>query len=435
MKSPRSEHMKVASAQFPLSAGFLPLAIEFTDKAVSGFAFGEREKDGLVLAVEEIFSFYLDKAAAGSGIELRLENEGWRLVLTLSLRLANPDLRAFNLTYRVNPDDEASLAGLGPMIAARSVTRVHLDFGADDRLALQLIRERDYPPASPVAIPACRARGALRLIEPTSDDILHFAALTAGSGASFIPDFLSHPGMAADMLAGGAVNALLAQDGETMLGGVLWRRLSESTIELFGPYLFYADAGDSLLTLLIDEAVGRISRSGARLLVRRQEQLANHERFFDFLGELTLSVPQGAPMVWPYYYRQLREESGGAVYAGPRFAEFLRAEYERLCLPRQVRELSCQAVQRLEASVLSVEFEHRRSLATLRPLGAGRDMAENLAAHLGLLDREGVLNAIVEIDTGRGDDTAFTPALYEVGFRPRLLVPDAGRGDLVLFMR
>ena len=160
------------------------------------------------------------------------------------------------------------------------------------------------------------------------------------------------------------------------------------------------------------------------------------ERFFDFLGELELVSPlaPGETVVWPHYYKQLREESGGVVYAEPRFAEFLRAEYDRLFLPRQVRETAVGDGSG-DDSVLSVDFEHRRSLATLRLLASGGDLADNLAAHLALLAREKIANVLVEVDCGRGEEIAFVAALYDAGFRPRLLIPDAGRGDLVVFAR
>ena len=433
-----------ASASFPFSADFLPLAIEFTEKASRGFAFGEREIGGIVLAVEEIFAFYLNQLKGLAGIDLRLENESYQLLLTLTFRMANPELRAFNLTYRIDPDNEASMTGLGLMIAARSVTRLSFDFGNGEQFSLRLARERTYAPVTPIALPGLHTNAALRLYEPTGEDIRYFGSLLASCAPAFVPSFLQRPDMAVDMLACGAIGALLANSGETIGGGVFWRRLSKSTIELFGPYVLYADPDDNILTRLIDEAMGRISRSGARTLLRRQGPLAGFERFFDRLGELTLIAPSptasdGNDLTWTHYYKQLREESGGTVYSEAPFSGFLRSEYKRLCLPRQIRETSFQGEGRRRArsaaSVLSVDFEHRRSLATLRLLVMGCDLADNLAAHLALLQYENIANVIVEIDTGHNDDTAFAPILYAAGFLPLLLVPDAGAGDLVLFAR
>jgi hypothetical protein len=427
-----------ASAALPFSAAFLPAAIEFADKGARGFGFGEAETAGLVLAVEEIFSHYLKQLSGGRSIDLTLENDIYQLCLTMNFRVANPDLAAFNLTYRIDPNDESTLEGLGPMIAQRSVTRLTLDFGANDDVRLHLVREREYAQAAPQPPPPRgKVSGAAVLHTPGREDIEHFASLLASNANAIAPAFLVRPGMAADMLDSGAVGALLASAGGFVLGGVLWRRINDPTIELFGPYVFYDDASEAVLTELLDAAAAHVSRSGARTLLRRQGPLPGYERFFDFLGELTLAPGKGAGglAARTYYYKQLREESGGAVYAEPRFAGFLRAEYDRLCLPRQVRETSPNGPERIGASLLSVEFESRHSLARLRPLAAGRDMAENLAAHLALLDLDGVRNVVAELDVGRADGAAFAPALYDNGFSPRLVVPDAGAGDIAIFAR
>ena len=263
---PTSQTAPCASAGFPFAAPFLPLATEFVDKAAAAFGFGQREIAGLTLAVEEIYSCYLEQLAGIASIDLALADERYQLRLDLRFRMAHPKLQAFNLTYRVDPDDEGSLAGLGLMIAARSVTRLSIELGRDEQVGLQLIREREYPPATVQALPAAPASVVVRLAAPSREDLIYFGSLLAGRDA-LLPAFLEHPAMAADMLASGALGALLASAGQTLTGGVFWRRLSESTIELYGPYLLFADHdddGDALLTRLLDEAVGQISRSGAR---------------------------------------------------------------------------------------------------------------------------------------------------------------------------
>ena len=429
---------QAASASFPFVASFLPLALAFTENAASAFGFSGKDVSRLVLAVEEVYSFYLDPLADAAVIDLALTNERYRLRLDINFRMTKPRLRAFNLTYRVDPDDEGSLSGLGLMIAARSVTRLSIELGRGEQVGLQLVREREYPPAVLQTRPAAPPpTAAVRLAVPSREELLYFGGLLATDRDAPLPAFLERPAMAADMLAGGALDGLLASSGQALSGGVFWQRLSESTIELYGPYLLYPDTDDALLARLLDEAIGRISRSGARALLRRQGALRGYAGFFDFLGELELAGSAADErVVWPHYYKQLREESGGVVYAEPRFADFLRAEYDRLFLPRQVRETSAQAGNSDgEDSVLGVDFEPRRSLATLRLLADGSDLADNLAAHLALLAREGLANVLAEVDCGRGEEIAFVVALYDAGFQPRLLIPDAGRGDLVVFSR
>ncbi|MDD2466644.1 MAG: hypothetical protein PHI97_21815 [Desulfobulbus sp.] len=418
----------------PFSAPFLPLAMEFADKGARGFGYGNRETGGLVLAVEELFSFYMQQAAIGSAVEIELVDQAYRLALSIAFRMANPDLRAFNLTWRVNPDSDESLEMLGPMIAARSVSSLRLDFGADEQVVLRLSRNRDYAPASVVALPPPEAMANLRLADPSLDDLRHFAAMAATSGCPFLPSFLAQPGMAVDMFAAGHLHALLVQGkADWIMGGVLWRPLTDTCLELYGPYLFNNDPDDQALTLLLDEAVSRISRSRFRGIVRRQGPLAGHERFFDFLGDLCLTGIDGAAACTTYYYRQLKEESSGVVYCTGGLATFLGEQYNRLCLPRQLRETGGEQTRLRDASVLSVEMDHSRSLAIIRPLCAGKDMAANLTAHLDLLRGEGICNFIVEINTGSSEDTSFAAALEETGFVPRLLIPDAGLGDVVIY--
>jgi len=424
---------KNAITRIPFSAPFLPLAMEFVDKGAGGFGYNDHETAGLVLAVEELFSFYMRQAAVDSSVEIELEDQGYRLALALSFRTANPDMRAFNLTWRVSHDSEESLDMLGPMIAARSVTSMRLDFGSDERVAIRMTRDRDYSAASVVPLPPPDVVKVVRIADPGRDDLHHFAAMAVSSGSPFVPAFLARPDMAADMLAAGHLNAVLALSGDWIVGGVLWRPLTDTCLELYGPYLFTADPDDAILAMLMDEAVGRISRSRSRGLVRRQGPLAGHERFFDFLGELKMTGINANAADSVYYYRQLREESGGVVYCSGPLAAFLGDQYDRLCLPRQLRESNGNSVRLRDASVLAVELEYPRSLAIIRPLCAGKDMAANLAAHFDLLQSEGIENFIVEINTGRGEDTAYAAALEETGFAPRLLIPDAGQGDLVVY--
>lgn len=417
----------------PCKGAFLPLAMSLVEKGAAGFGYTRREADGLVLAIEELFSFYAQQANADSVIEVKLEDQGYRLLLTLTLRMANPDLRALNLTWKCSLDDEESLELLGPMLAARSVSSLRLDFGADDQVVLRLTRNRDYPQTAEVSLPPENLGGPLRLHDPSGNDLRHFAAMAVAAGAPFLPGFLTRPGMAADMLAAGHLHALLIEQGNWLRGGVLWRPLTGSCLELYGPYVLGGlDAEEQATTLLLDKAVARISRSNYRGLVRRQDTLAGYERFFDFLGELDLQR-DNAIIRCTCYYRQLKEESSGTVYCIDPLASFLGEHYDRLCLPRQIRQAGDDPARLRDDSVLAVELEHGQSLAILRPLCAGKDMTANLSAHLAMLRREGIKNFQVELNTGRNEDTAFAAPLAETGFVPRLVIPDAGLGDLVIY--
>lgn len=428
-----NKQQKNATLRIPLNMPFLALAIEFAGKGARGLGYSDRESRSLELAVEELFSYYVEKVDVDSLVEIVLEDQGYRLALSISFHMANPDMRAFNLVWQINPDNAESLDMLGPMIAARSVSSLRLDFGNNELVTLRMTRNRDYPAAPVAALPPSDIRGTVRLAEPSPNDLRHFAAMVSASGADFLPGFLASPGMAADMLTAGHLNALLALSGDWIIGGVLWRPLTDSCLELYGPYLFNEDPDELVLTMLLDETLGRIARSRFGGLVRRQGHLDGYQRFFDLLGELDLTGISGAATRSTYYYRQLREESGGVVYCSGALATFLGDQYDHLSLPRQLRESSSEQLRLRDASVLAVELEYPRSLAIIRPLCSGRDMAANLTAHLDLLQNDGISNFMVEINTGRSEDIAFADALEATGFVPRLLIPDAGQGDLVIY--
>ncbi|MBU1172277.1 MAG: hypothetical protein KKD44_22190 [Proteobacteria bacterium] len=423
-----------ASARFPFITAFLPLALEFVDKAAISFGFEGPERTGLILAAEELYVYHAARTGGDVDMDLTLEDGGYRILLTLSFHMSNPDMRALNLAFQVDLDDETALDMLGPMIAARSVSGLSLDFGPAEHVIIRLWRERAYEFSPALPTQTLKRQGNLRITEPGPEDLRYFCGLVASGNQAFTPEFLLKGAMAADMLTAGDLCAALALDNETIVGGIAWRSLTESCVEMFGPYVFSEDPGNEILTELMDQAVSKISRTSVRGILRRQGPMTGYARFFDFLGEIPMTDDSGNPMALSYYYRQLKEETGGkAIYSEKEFAGFLHAEYDRLCLPRQIRETDFRTSGLREHSVIAVEFKSRRTLAILRPLCAGRDMTENMAAHIALLEHQGVSNILFEIDSARDEDMMFTKALDASSMTPGLIIPDAAEGDLVIF--
>jgi hypothetical protein len=423
----------VIMTRIPFKPAFLPLALNFVEGGAKGFGYGDFETRCLMLASDELFSFYAKHAAAGSAVEIEMEDQSYRLLVNISFALANPDMRAFNLTWQVNPESAESLETLGPMIAARTLTGLRPDFGSDDRVVLRLIQEREYPPALHVALPPSGSALTLRIAEPSREDIHHFASMATTQHPPFLPPFLERPGMAADMLAAGHLHALCCWSGEWIIGGVLWKPLTESCQELFGPFVFCPDLEENAISMLLDEVMIRLSRSNSRGLVRRQGPLHDYERFFDFSDEVRLTGQNGETSLTTYYYRQLQEESGSTIYCSGKLSEFLATQYKRLCLPRQLLKSSGLHPSLRDTSVFAVEMEHARSLAVIRLLSDGKDLAANLAAHVELLSAEGIVNFLVEINTSQAEDNAFAGTLEDAGFMPIELIPDAVTGDLVIY--
>jgi len=60
-------------------------------------------------------------------------------------------------------------------------------------------------------------------------------------------------------------------------------------------------------------------------------------------------------------------------------------------------------------------------------------MSENVSRHVQLLLHEGLRNLFFMVDLSQAWQAAFIGALLPNGFRPCLILPHAGEGDLLLF--
>ena len=409
------EKGRSVTLQVPFEPSFLPLALGFAEQSGRGLGCQERQVHGLLLAVEELFSFYQPQARRSSVLLLEVVDQGYRVVLTLDFEAADPDLRPLNLTWAVDGGQEDSLQTLGPMLAARAVTSLRMEFPDPGRIRLTLTRDRDYPPSpQPQMLPSDQT-GPLRLGDLCGEDLFALLVREERSASQGLPVLLGSPGRAVDLWRAGHL-------------GVVWLPWSAGGLERRGPFCPDSASETELPGRLLDEAVSRVSRSRYWGLVRRQGPLDGYERFFDHLGETGRGSGREV-----YYYRHLREEGGAVVYARGHLAAFLREACERLCLPREVRE----GVERQEelpgGAVLTTELDWTRSRARLLPLRPGCDMVALVREHRVLLERQGIVQLLMELNVGRAREALFAAALEADGWTPRLLIPDAQDGDRVLY--
>jgi hypothetical protein len=69
----------------------------------------------------------------------------------------------------------------------------------------------------------------------------------------------------------------------------------------------------------------------------------------------------------------------------------------------------------------------------LRPVWDGVDISINLAKHIKVLKGEGILNIFLLIDLGYAWQANLAPAIGENNFMPQLILPYAGKADIVIF--
>ncbi len=150
---------------------------------------------------------------------------------------------------------------------------------------------------------------------------------------------------------------------------------------------------------------------------------------FEILGKL----PRKGGSSQEALYCSLREDTGGPIYLHASLEEPLRKMAERLCLPRELRSSEPPLHRIPEASALGVRTDLPRKEAYLFCLAPGRDGRENVLSHLKILRSQGMEDIFFLLDLGQFEDLPMGGFLMEAGFLPRLLLPWAGRGDLLLW--
>jgi hypothetical protein len=132
-------------------------------------------------------------------------------------------------------------------------------------------------------------------------------------------------------------------------------------------------------------------------------------------------------------FRQTKDDPGCTVYTDQGIEAFLREKYVEFAFPREVLTDWDRPEVIAHRSVLATDFNRRLGQATLQPVLAGGDCTSNIADHLKLLQSENVGNIRFEIDLGERWQASFIPALLANNFKPMVLLPYAGKGDIVVF--
>ncbi|MBP7864922.1 MAG: hypothetical protein KA419_03150 [Acidobacteria bacterium] len=431
---------------FPIRAEFGPLARSFTETSAAAFGLGERESDKLVLAVEEIFAHFCRRFGGDRPIELEAFNGIHFIRLRMSFQTERIDMsRLWPAIPEYEPADEQSMEKLGIIIGLSGLDRLKLAIRDNRTVLVECYREKAYPPFDPdEEDPSLETlRGApFDLVSPSDGELLHFTArVNRRLKGLTLPSFLEFPGKVVDMRSTDELSAGLAVcRGGFPVGGVLWRGVGDKLVEVFGPYVFDPNRSSEIAGALLDHCLRNVGRTRAVGLLCRFTQEDLITRQFEVLGRGGCTDYHRGNAVLPVFYRHLEEDAGSLVYCHPRVRDFLRAEYDRLLLPREIVELKDQGEAQAEHSRVTSDLFLASHLAVCRGLVAGRDIRLNLGRLLNLFQtfrRPDVPSGgvLFEMDLGNSHEIGFTPALLEAGFTPALIVPNAGRADRLVFHR
>jgi hypothetical protein len=305
-----------------------------------------------------------------------------------------------------------------------------------NHLRISLIKEKKYPRAmapAEASSPFCGNDFAIRC--PSADELKFLAPLTRAFYPEFaLPVFFQYPGMLADMMQSGEYHARIAAGPSGEIGGgMLWHLLSDRTVEAIGPYVFGISESNRIVGSLIEACVSEAGRTSAIAMICHPPAAGPYEEYFEFLGDTDQYSAGGDLIRQPSWFRLMREDMGSVSWAPAEIEAYLRQTYSRLFLPREIRKVGDDGENQSAHSVLSTRVDRPGSRVDLDILWPGADMAENLPRHLELFRNEGIRNVVFEIDLGCAWKSAVIPCLLRNGFRPVLVLPYAGEGDILLF--
>ncbi|MGD9124325.1 MAG: hypothetical protein PVG60_04485, partial [Desulfarculaceae bacterium] len=321
----------------PLDMAYLPVATTFTENAALAFGLSQPETLRLTLAAEELFSYLSTVSAKKEVVSIVIKGGGYYVQLKLQFKTRNLDLRFFNLTASLSPDDDQDLETLGLLLASRSVEHFSVKDNAQEGLSLTLTKEKAYPPSQePAPEPLPLSDYEVKEANP-ENLIMASRLLTTLPQADLYPPAFALPAKLRDMAAAGDLEVLIARDQAGHVGGViLWNRLGPKTVRLHGPYIFSQPLGQDMAAALVEACLARLGKSDAVGVVCLYPPPEMPADYFEPLGTYDFYDPEGGLQTRPCFYRQLQEDPGGVVWAHPAVHDFLEGIYAELALARQI---------------------------------------------------------------------------------------------------
>jgi hypothetical protein len=419
--------------ELPPDARYLPAVLSAAD-IVAGVCGLDKEKALRLRLAADAFFLYLCRAVA-PGDTITIAAGGGRYYARLSFRFkaSQIDLRSLNFTAVFSPEDDSGEMELGLFMASRTTDRFRLEHQKPDMFLLTAEVDKAYPETAE-APPVFSYSSPFRAASP-DPDILTEAAMIAASQypAWHCPKSFFYPGRFLDMLADGYYTARAVLDAASRPAGLIcWHPLGERGIALSGPFVFTGSDRAHIARLLTEAFLESVARSKAICALSERATDDLPLEYFDLLGTLDY-FEAGCALAKPAYYRLLAEDTGAAVFAHHDMEAFLRKEYDRLALLRDILPATATGEAVPEHSVLSTTTDQNRGLAGLWPLYPGRDMAANLSEHAAVLTKRSLPNILVHMDLSSSWQAAMAPDLIKAGFVPKLIMPNAGKSDILIF--
>ncbi|MCX5805613.1 MAG: hypothetical protein NT010_06025 [Proteobacteria bacterium] len=418
-----------------LDMAYFSLAMSFVEESAKAFGLGAPEVIKLGLACEEIFVYLSESDQKNSAIAIEAENGVYYTGIRFLFDGRNFDPHAFNLTAKISLDSEADLKQMGLIIAARSVERLYILHDTREGFGVGLIKEKSYPGVTEHIDVPVKPLTNYHIASPDSESLKLFVRHTLSHYPSrLFPAGFFYPGKIADMVTSGRYHVLVASDGqEIAAGGIVWQIAGAGMIEIYGPYLFNQPEEFHMAEALVDHLLMAVAKIDAVCLVDVFATPELPKGYFELLGSLEFFLPDGKKQSWPFYYRHHKEDPGSQVWAHPDLLPFLDETYKRLFFARNILQTNYEGEKRPPHAVLFPRFDRSQNLVRLRAVWDGTDFSDILSRHIQIFKTEGILNILFEIDLGHAWQANLAPVLMEHNFVPKMILPYAGAGDMVVF--
>lgn len=420
----------------PSDIGFARVLTTAAEALARRGGFGRRESLRFQLTVEEFFCCLAEVADASQAIRVALTGKKHLLRAAFAFEATSLSLGALN-AVAVMP---ACVEGepprdLGLLLAGKAADRFHIEHQGENRFRIEAEVDKAYPPASPVQAPTgLRPPFAARACDD-SGQLAYAAALAAAAYPAWhCPGSFQTPGKFADMVEDGQVRCVVASDAAGQPAGLLsWTPCSDRGLYFSGPFVFApGEAGVAVARTLVEAFLALVAREKYEIVLSLRATPDAPAGYFESLGELRL-CRDAACLPQQVLFRHLREDTGLAVWRHPDLEAFLLEAYDRLAMFRNFLTAPSPTARPRRESLLGATLDRKRDLGELRTLLDGEDLVDNLRRHVEALRERGIGNIFYYMDLSKEWEAALAGDLAEAGFTPSVVLPHAGRGDMVVW--
>ncbi|PKN05761.1 MAG: hypothetical protein CVU74_00050 [Deltaproteobacteria bacterium HGW-Deltaproteobacteria-9] len=429
-----ADKMRTLTLGISARTTYLPVVTSFVESAAIVFGMKKEEYLRLALATEEIFLYLSNFVCPGKSLDVQCFNGFYYTRVLFRFSAVEMNLSGLNIASTITPDREPDLDAMGLLIASRSVDHLNIIVEKNNRICLTITKEKTYPESSE-KLPLPQSTDKIFAEAPDAERLKIFATLTAQTyDLSQRPSFFTYPGKLVDMVESGEFSAIVAlNQKKEVLGGIVYFYRTEKNVQCFGPYCFAPEQEKMICETLLSACLGNIGRTRALGLLSLSGLPVSIRSNFEALGSLRYTEEGKLPVDQLSFYRLLHEDPGFEVWSTGDLTNYLQREYSRLALAREIRTVRNMGETRSGASLFAAEVHRDRQAVTMRPIWPGDDYSANIERHVRYLSSDNFLNLYFELDLGVPWQAELIPLLMAQEFKPGIILPFAGKSDIVIF--